>query len=44
MRKTVRGSKRELKIYAKAQNLPSKWIKKDRDGYYIKLSDRGNKK
>ena len=44
MRKIVRGTKRELQKYLKEQNLPNKWIRVDEVGFYVKLSDRGNKK
>jgi len=44
MRKIIRGTRKELKKYLKKQNLPDRWIREDKEGLYIKLSDRGNKK
>lgn len=40
----VRGTLRDLKGFCKAKNFPTKWIRKDAKGYYIKLGDRGRGK
>jgi hypothetical protein len=37
----VRGSRRELKRYAKAKNIPDKQIGRDDHGWFIKARDRG---
>jgi len=37
----VRGTRRELRQYCKHKNLPERWIKRDRLGYYLKHGDRG---
>ena len=37
----VRGSRRELKRYAKAKNIPDKQIEHDSRGWFIKARDRG---
>jgi len=42
MRKIIRGTKRELQRYLKKQNLPNRWLRHDEEGYYVKLSDKGN--
>jgi len=38
----LRGSYKQLKRFCKFKNLPNSWIKEDKIGYYVKLSDRGD--
>lgn len=37
----VRGTKRQLRQFCKHKNLPSRWIRQDGEGFFVKLSDRG---
>lgn len=36
----VRGTKQELKQFCKSKHVATKWIKRDKKGFFIKLLNR----